>query len=163
MNIFLNFRDARLMGTPSHPGWWTRGRCCWDDSFVLARVILWWIKLTWLTAINHLLASDIQTGENQLCQFKIWPHILPALKYFHLSKLLTSPQLRFLQNWHLLDWQICRMSLRWAQKVVITRTAMSHQTGILGKYPRDQVVFWCPPKGMVGTKISKLFSKREEM
>ena len=113
--------------------------------------------------INHLLASDIQTGENQLCQFKIWPHILPVLKYFHLSKLLSSLQLRFPQNRHLLDWQICKMSLRWAQKVVITWRTRIHQTGILSKHPRDQVLFWCPQKGMVGTKITRLFSKWEGM
>ena len=149
MNFFVNFRDAQLMGTPSHPGWWTLVRCCWDDPFVLARVILWWVKLTLFTPINHLLASDIQTGENQQCQFKIWPHILPALKHFHLSKLLSSPKSRFLQNRDLLDWQICRMSLRWAQ---------IHHRGILGKHPGNQVVFRCPQKGMVGSKITRLFS-----
>ena len=125
-------------------------------------MILWWIKLTWLTAINHLLASDIQTGENQLSQFNIWPYILPALKHFHLSKLLSSPQLRFLQNRHLLDCQICRMSLQRAQKVVITRRTMIHQTEILGKLSGDQVMFQYPPKGMVETKITKIFFPRGE-
>ena len=44
-----------------------------------------------------------------------------------------------------------------SSEVVITRKITIHQTGILGKHSRDQVVFRCLQKGMIGTKITRLF------
>ena len=105
MNVFFKFQRYTTHGN-SLPSWLMNpGQCCWDNPFILARVILWWIKLTWLTAINYLLA----------CVTANWLKIPKRDFYFracedgagwHLIPYLISPRSEFFsqayKNWHIM-------------------------------------------------------------
>ena len=138
MNFFFHFRDAQLMGTPSHPGWWTWGQCCWDDSFALARVILWGGGSSWPDwQQSNICLHQISWRERINCVSSRFGPI--SCRHWNI---FTSANFSAVLNRNSSRTGICWTG-RYA-KWVIRRRTMIHQTGILGKHPRDQVMFRCP-------------------